>query len=129
LYIEALLRTKILVVTQRDGWEDHYRLFEGIVAGPMVMTDRMLALPAGLENGTSVVEFGSEKELLSLINYYLEHEDERLSIAAEGRRVAMSQHRSWHRMEQIIFGRALTSCSLAKSTPDCPYIVHTSEMV
>jgi hypothetical protein len=129
LYIEALLQTKILVVTQRDGWEDHYRLFEGIVAGSMVMTDRMLALPAGLVNGTSIIEFGSERELLSLINYYLEHEEERLSIAAEGRRVAMSQHRSWHRMEDIIFGRPLTTCSVTKSNSDCPYVVHTNEMV
>jgi hypothetical protein len=126
-YIDALLTTKILVVTQRDKWEDHYRLFEAFTAGPMVMTDRMLALPEGLKNGTSIVEFGSEKELLSLVKYYVEHKAERLSIAAEGRRVAMSLHRSWHRMEFIIFGRPLTTCSLPKSNSACPYIVHANE--
>jgi hypothetical protein len=124
-YVDALLRTKIMVVTQRDGWEDHYRLFEAMVAGPLVMTDRMLSLPAGLEPGTSIVEFSSADELRSLIDYYLKHAEERLTIAARGRRVAMAQHRSWHRIEEVIYGRALTVCP---DTPtNCPYIVHANE--
>jgi Glycosyl transferases group 1 len=126
-YIDAILRTKILVVTQRDQWEDHYRLFEALAAGPLVMTDRMLALPTGLANGTSIIEFSSPQELRSLIQYYATHKAERLAIAAEGRRVAMSRHRSWHRMEEIIFGRPLSTCSIANPASGCPYIVHANE--
>ena len=59
-YIQAMLNSKIVVVTQRDDWEDHYRLFEALVSGAMVMTDRMLSLPKGLENGVSIIEFQSE---------------------------------------------------------------------
>ena len=136
-YIEALLRTKIVVVTQRDRWEDHYRLFEALSSGALVVTDKMLSLPAGLKNGTSIIEFASSLELLTLLEYYLQHRDERVAIARRGRYVAMSRHRTWHRMEEILFGQALTVCSSPEeeaelpsggdSGGNCPYIVHANE--
>ena len=128
-YIEALLATKIMVVTQRDLWEDHYRLFEALVSGAMVMTDRMLSLPAGLQNGTSLVEFESSEELTSMIKYYLTHPEERRKMARKGRRVAMARHRSWHRLEEIIFGVPLTVCGAEVAANDdvCPYKVHANE--
>lgn len=107
-YVKMLLDTKIMVVVQRDNWEDHYRLFEAMVGGAMIMTDRMLSLSRGLQNGTSIVEFANPEELLQRLLYYLEHPAERREIAKRGRWVAMSQHRSWHRMEQIVFGRPVT---------------------
>lgn len=73
VYIETMLDSKIVVVTQRDKWEDHYRLFEALVSGAMVMTDRMLGMPQGLENGTSLVEFESEQDLRTMILYYSSH--------------------------------------------------------
>lgn len=126
-YIEAMLRTKIIVVTQRDKWEDHYRLFEAVVSGAMILTDRMLSLPHGLENGTSIVEYVSAGDLKSKILYYISHPKERLEIARKGREVAMMQHRTWHRMEEIIFGKPMYDCSNAKPTSPCPYIVHANE--
>lgn len=123
-YIEHMLNTKIVVVTQRDEWEGHYRLYEALVSGAMVMSDQMLILPRlGLENGTSIIEFDSAKRLVSLAEYYLQHEEQRQAIAAKGRHVAMSQHRSWHRMEEIVFGRIVTPCTAT----ECPYIVHANE--
>jgi hypothetical protein len=124
-YIEALLDAKIVVVTQTDRWEDHYRLYEALVTGSMVITDRMLSLPRGLVNGTSVVECTSRDDLRSKILYYLSHPEERIPIARQGRYVAMSQHRSWHRMEELIFGTIRTHCALDNST-GCPFVVHAS---
>ena len=98
-YVQRMLNTKILVLTQRDKWEDHYRLMEALISGAMVMTDKMLSLPHGLENGTSIVEYASAADLRQKLHYYLEHEEERLQIAKQGRYVAMSMHRSWHRVE------------------------------
>jgi hypothetical protein len=40
-YTKALLRTKIVVVAQRDSWEDHYRLMEALIGGALVLTDPM----------------------------------------------------------------------------------------
>lgn len=124
-YIDALLRTKIVVVTQRDRWEDHYRLFEALVSGALVVTDRMLSLPAGLRNGTSIVEVGSPTQLEVLLEHYLRHPEERFAIAREGRRIAMARHRSWHRLEEVVFGRPLTVCP--DDDPSCPYAVHANE--
>lgn len=126
VYIDALLNSKINVVTQRDSWEDHYRLFEALVTGGMVITDKMLSLPAGLKNGTNIIECISQEDLRSKILYYLSHSEERIEIARQGRLVAMTQHRSWHRIEEIIFGTPMTICEQKGGSP-CPFIVHANE--
>mmetsp|Transcript_37641 Transcript_37641/g.76603 ORF Transcript_37641/g.76603 Transcript_37641/m.76603 type:complete len:484 (-) Transcript_37641:1655-3106(-) len=136
-YIETMLDAKLFLVVQRDAWEDHYRLMEAMIHGCMVLTDRMLSLPPGLQNGTHLIEFTSESDLRHLISYYLNHPAERLAIAGRGREVAMSQHRSWHRLEEIIFGRKVTDCSVSgidrlgcttsrSASHQCPYTVHAS---
>lgn len=126
-YIEAMLGTKIVVVTQRDQWEDHYRLYEALVSGAMVMTDKMLILPSGLQNGTSIVEFASADEFLRLASHYLQNQNERMIIAKKGRAIAMSKHRSWHRMEEIVLGNPLTLCGSKNGL--CPYVVHANESI
>ena len=123
-YMETLLTTKIMVVTQRDTWEDHYRLFEALITGTMVLSDVMLAPPAGIEDGKSVVFFRNPEELEEKLVYYLNNTDERLSIARKGREVAMTRHRSWHRMEDIVFNQTLTHCPNSKSESKCPWTIH-----
>jgi hypothetical protein len=112
-------------VTQRDAWEDHYSLFKALISGSIVMTDRMLSLPQGLQNGTSVIEFTGEEDLKFL--YFTNQFTERLSVAREGRKVAMTRHRTWHRIEEVIFGDALSRCS-ERDGSSCPYIVHANEL-
>jgi hypothetical protein len=111
-YVQQLLRSKIVVVAQRDEWEDQYGLLEAMACGAMVMTDVMLSLPSmGLVNGKHVVLYDSDKSLRELILYYLhpKHEQKRLAIAKRGWQVAMERHRSWHRIEEMIFGKPLTA--------------------
>ena len=109
-YLESLLKTKIVVVAQRDAWEDHYRLFEAFTGGAMVMTDTMLSLPDGLVDGESVVMYKSREHLRVLLLYYLhpKQAEVRLAIARKGFEVAMGQHRSHHRMEEVFFGKQLS---------------------
>lgn len=111
LLIQVMLTSKIHVVSQRDQWEDHYRLMEALASGALVLTDRMLSLPEGLKNGTSLIEYSNSAELREYIQFYIDHEKDRLSIAREGRFIAMSKHRSWHRMEEVLFGRIISLCS------------------
>ena len=85
-------------------WEDHYRLFEALCSGALVMTDRMLSLPEGLQDGVSLVEFSSIDELKAKVLHYLRNSNERIAIATRGKRIAMERHRSWHRMEEVVFG-------------------------
>lgn len=109
-YVESMLHYKIIVVAQRDNWEGHWRMFEAMVSGAMVIHDRMLAVPLGLEENVNIVLFDNMEDLKRKVMYYLTHEDERLGIARRGRQVAMCSHRSWHRIEQIVLGRPMTPC-------------------
>jgi SAM-dependent methyltransferase len=124
-YIERLLDTKIVALAQRDFWEDHYRLLEAVVSGACVLHDFMFGLPAGLEDGKSIVLYRSAEEFEEKLLYYLQHDEERMEIGRRGREIAMAKHRSWHRMEEIIFGESLTACELTKAGSQCPYIVHS----
>jgi hypothetical protein len=109
-YVQKLLSSKIVVVAQRDEWEDHYRLFESLASGAMVLADAMLAPPHGLKNKTNVVLYDSPQSLERLIKYYLDKKNKRrrLSIAKQGYQLAMGRHRCWHRVEEILFGQPLT---------------------
>jgi hypothetical protein len=113
-YIKALLSTKIVVVAQRDSWEDHYRLFEAIIGGALVMTDPMLSLPDGYVDRESIVIYKSLDHLRELILYYLDpnNTEERLEIARKGWRLAMNCHRTFHWMEKLFFGKPLTVTSV-----------------
>jgi hypothetical protein len=110
-YVRDLLSCKIVVVTQRDEYEDHYRLMESLASGALVMTDKMLAMPAGLVDKVNVIVYDSPAELKKLVRYYLqpENEKERRRIALEGFKLVMGRHRCWHRLEELIFGQPMTS--------------------
>ena len=103
-YVDTLTSTKIVVTSQRDRWEDHYRLMEALATGALVMTDPMSSLPRYFKDGESLVVYHSLAELKEKILYYLDHDDERLAIAKKGHWIAMNHHRSWHGLERIIFG-------------------------
>ena len=121
-YVTAMLGAKIIVVAQRDEWEDHYRLMESLASGAMVMTDTMLALPDGLVNGESLVVYDSAESLEALVLHYLDPQNSELrqSIAKRGWEIAMGRHRSWHRVESLIFGQPLTQVDRPKDPPPTP---------
>jgi hypothetical protein len=107
-YVANLLSSKIVVVAQRDEWEDHYRLMESLASGALVLTDEMLAAPHGLKNGTNIIVYKDVPTLQRMILHYAhpDNEEERRTIAQKGFDLAMGKHRSWHRMEQLLFGAA-----------------------
>jgi Glycosyl transferases group 1 len=114
-YLEVLLTCKVVVVAQRDEWEDHYRLFEAIVGGALVMTDFMWSLPHGYQDGVNIVVYRNLDDLRTKLLYYLnpQHESKRLTIAHAGWKLAMESHRTFHWMERIFFGRPLTTITFA----------------
>jgi spore maturation protein CgeB len=110
-YLESLLTTKIVLLAQRDSWEDHYRLFEAISCGALVMTDPMLSLPDELVDGESIIVNRSLDHLRKLVLYYLDpaHNDERLRIARAGWKLPMGRHRTYHWMEELLFGQRISA--------------------
>jgi hypothetical protein len=107
-YATAILEYKIVVVAQKDLHEEHYRLMEAIASGAMVLSDVMLSIPKDFVDGESIVFYKNMDDLKSKIMYYLKHEEERLAIARRGWTLAMHRHRSWHRMEELVFGKILS---------------------
>jgi hypothetical protein len=102
-YPEKMLDSKIVIISQNDKWEDNYCLMEALMSGAMVMTDPMLSLPEGLEDGKSIIVYQSLQDLAEKVKYYLAEDQApmRQRIAKEGYDIAMSRHRSWHLMERI----------------------------
>jgi hypothetical protein len=101
-YVNVMFESKIVVTAQRDRHEDHYRFFEAIASGAMVMTDPMHPLPHGYKDKENVVVYASLQELKDLIIFFLQNAEERLRIAKAGFELAMSEHRSWHAVERIL---------------------------
>jgi hypothetical protein len=110
-YVKALLASKIVVVASHDEWEGHWRLWESMASGALVLSEPMVAPPAGLENGTNIIVYDSAESLRQLILYYLKHDKERRKIAQRGQKLALGLHRSWHGLERVLFGKPLTRAS------------------
>ena len=119
-YIKHMLNFKVVIVCQKDKWEDHYRLMESLVSGSLVFTDPYInnMLPYKLQNGTNIIVYNSITELKHYIRYYIaeENELERYTIAKNGYHIAMKYHRSYHIINRMIFGN-WTSSSSSSSSP------------
>lgn len=103
-YVRAMLEFKIVVVAQRDRHEDHYRLFEALISGAMVMSDPAMSLPYGVVHNETIILYRSMSQLQNQIIYYLDHPEERLRIARAGLELALNHHLGRNRYEDIILG-------------------------
>ena len=106
-YIKALLSTKIIVLAQRDRWEDHFRLDEALLSGALVMTDPQLIYPHGIivdGDHQNIVVYHSILEMEIKIRYYLNprNEEERIQIGQRGRELALTHHRIWQLAERLL---------------------------
>eukprot|EP00978_Attheya_sp_CCMP212_P009334 scaffold22059_cov52-Attheya_sp.AAC.1 len=103
-YVRDLLNTQIYVLCQRDGWEDHVRLFEAMISGALVLTDPMRDFPTGLVDQETIVVYTSIADMQHKVLYYLNHEAERWKIAQRGRNLTLHQHRAGHRSNNLLLG-------------------------
>jgi spore maturation protein CgeB len=105
-YAQALLGHRIVVVCQRDHWEDHFRLMEGMISGAMVMSDPVTHLPAGYQDGVNILIYKSLQDLKEKLLHYLSDEgsEARTRIARAGRKLALEQHKPKQRYERLILG-------------------------
>jgi len=103
-YIQALLTTKIIVLAQRDKWEGHLRLMEGLLSGALVLHDPQVYWPYGIVDGVNIVVYHSMFDLEEKILYYLDpaNEQERIMIGQRGREIALSKNRFWDNVERLL---------------------------
>lgn len=90
-----------------DHWDDmreygiiSNRIFDALAAGAFVISDGFAELDETLKD--MVVTYTDAEDLKEKIDYYLEHEKERLEIAQRGQKEVLEKHTFAHRAEQLI---------------------------
>jgi spore maturation protein CgeB len=100
----VLAESKIVVNMHEavaGGNANNMRLFEATGAGAMLLTDRGANLGELFEPGREVVTFDDAEDLIAKARHYLEHEDERLSIAAAGQARTLADHTYERRLPRV----------------------------
>jgi len=90
-----------------DHWDDmrdkgfvSNRLFDGFAAGAFIISDRVRG--AGNVFGESLITYDEPDELRTLIEYYLDHEDQRIGKSREGHDIVVKNHTYQQRAEQML---------------------------
>lgn len=116
-YVKSLIHCKIVVIAQRDEWADHYRLYESLASGALVLTDPIIAPPEGLKNKTNIMVYDSLESLGRMIHHFLENKDRRKSVGRRGMELALGRFRSWHRVEEMLFGSPISHVDEPYASP------------
>ena len=83
-------------------YANNMRLFEATGVGTLLVTDRKENLRDMFDPGKEIVTYKTPEECIELIQYYLEHEDERKAISLAGQRRTLRDHTYRKRMEGLI---------------------------
>ncbi len=122
-----------------DGYYDHFRKsainlnlvngnsdsglnmrhFEITAAGGFLLSYHQPEIESCFEVGRECDTFRNEQELLEKIQYYLEHPDVRIEIAAAGQRRTLSEHLYSHRLRSML-NVARSVAESVRALPDPP---------
>jgi spore maturation protein CgeB len=83
-------------------YANNSRLFEATGMGTLLITDWKENLHDLFEPGREVLAYHTAEECADLIQYYLEHEEERQAIARAGYERTLSEHTYYHRMQELV---------------------------
>jgi hypothetical protein len=81
---------------------NNMRLYEATGVGTFLITDWKKNLHEMFELGKEVVAYHTPEECAELIQYYLEHEDEREQIARAGQQRTLREHTYYQRMQELV---------------------------
>lgn len=70
-YYQTMKHSKIIVTANPNGWEGDFRLSEALYTGNLVMCDKMVNPPLGLEHLNNIIFYSTMLELEWLITFYL----------------------------------------------------------
>jgi spore maturation protein CgeB len=100
----VLAESRIAVNRHGDfagGYAANMRMFEATGVGALLMTESASNLPDFFEPGREVVAYDGVDDLVEKIRHFLEHDEERRSIAAAGQRRTLTEHTYGHRIKQL----------------------------
>lgn len=90
-----------IVFNTSDHREINMRVFEALATGRLLVTDKVDYLDELFVDGEDLVTYTGEDDLMDKIRHYLDHEAERLRIAANGLAKVRTRHTYRHRAEFI----------------------------
>ncbi|TKB95068.1 MAG: glycosyltransferase family 1 protein [Nitrospira sp.] len=102
---ETLSRSRITLNFHHDSPTPHAnnrRLYEATGVGALLITDWKKDLHEMFEPGKEVVAYRTLEECIELIQYYLEHEDERNAIAQAGQKRTITEHTCYERTRELL---------------------------
>lgn len=83
-------------------YANNMTLYETTGIGSLLLTDHKKNLGDLFEVGKEVIAYENADDCIEKIRYYLEHEDERAAIAANGQKRTLKAHTYFHRMQQLL---------------------------
>jgi spore maturation protein CgeB len=98
-------RSQVTLNNHVDIAEDfagNIRLFEATGVGTLLVTDWKANLHEMFEPGKEVVTYSTPEECAELVQYYLEHDDERETIARAGQERTLQDHTYALRMQELV---------------------------
>ena len=78
------------------------RMFDTMGAGGFLLTNYQAEIPIYFEIGKDLEVYESQQDLLNKIAYYLEHDDERMEIAANGQEKVRNEHSYKIKLQKIL---------------------------
>ena len=113
-YADVFKRSKIMISWSRHisgkWYQAKARIFETTLAGAMLLCEECKEVNRWFQPCVDYVPFSTTEELVERARYYLEHEEERLKIAVQGHRTAMTKYRAdvmWGQMLQDMRTKSL----------------------
>lgn len=78
------------------------RVFEALSTGSFLLTNWIPTLEYLFDDGKHLITYDTLDEMVELVHYYLEHEEEREKIAQAGYEQLINNHTYKHRVEKIL---------------------------
>jgi hypothetical protein len=101
---EVLSRSRISInrhIEAAEGYANNMRMFETTGTGALLLTEAAPNLGDLFEPGSELVAYKDESDLVKKVRHYLEHEDERIAIAAAGQARTLGEHTYARRMAEL----------------------------
>jgi len=102
---QLLFNSKITInhhIGMAESYANNSRLFEATGVGTLLVTDLKKNLHEMFEPGKEVVVYHSPEECADMIEYYLQHDEERETIALAGQRRTLTDHTYSNRMQELV---------------------------
>ncbi|MBN2570312.1 MAG: glycosyltransferase [Deltaproteobacteria bacterium] len=108
-WLKIYSASKIVLVTHYQDPENRFsvyqaspKVFEAMACGAFVVCDRQRDVFDLFTDGKHLVGLDDSRDLVEKIKYFLEHEDQRLEIARQGREEVIHSHTYVNRLSKLL---------------------------